>query len=332
VPPVQPSLRGSLLTGASALALSVSGAGAQAQNAPNQNSQATVTPWTIWVEGALFQTGGGNFSVPALPGLGGPFPSFSPQGGLEGAFGFDYRWPWDRPWHFVFDFRYGQSRQATAGSSSFHSTPFFFTGAGFVFAPNGSATSTRATEDESHLVADFMIGRDLGIGANTPELEIGIRVADLSASANMQQAGSTFYSSLGVRTTATQSAVGSWNSGFFGAGPRVAIVGGIPIVGLWSFDYGAGIAGLIGDRSFNFGVTTSTGSSFSGSSDATIFVFNADGSAALSYWLSTSAKLSAGIRADFYDSALTTYNVNTGALESLSRTYWGPFVRLTGKF
>jgi hypothetical protein len=317
------------------LALSVSGAGAQAQSAPGRDSQspATLAPLTIWVEGASFQTAGGSFNVPALPGLGAPFTSFSPQGGLEGAFGFDYRWPWDRAWHFVFDFRYGQSRPANAHSSTFHSSivpTFAFSPPGTV--RNTSLTSSQGTESESHLVADFMIGRDLGVGVDKPELLLGIRVADLSASAHVVETGQrTFYSGTGV-VTGPQSAVGDWNSRFFGVGPRVAIAGAIPIVGLWSFDYGAGIAGLIGDRSFNFAVANSGGGSAFGSSNTTVFVFNADASAAVSYWVSTTAKLSAGIRADFYDSALTTYNVNTGALESLSRTYWGPFVRLTGKF
>ncbi len=42
--------------------------------------------------------------------------------------------------------------------------------------------------------------------------------------------------------------------------------------------------------------------------------------------------MSGGIRADFYDSALLTYNVDTGALQGLNRLYWGPFLRLTGTF
>jgi hypothetical protein len=43
-------------------------------------------------------------------------------------------------------------------------------------------------------------------------------------------------------------------------------------------------------------------------------------------------KLSDGIRTDFYDSALTTYNINTGAVQNISRDFLGPFLRLTGTF
>lgn len=61
-------------------------------------------------------------------------------------------------------------------------------------------------------------------------------------------------------------------------------------------------------------------------------MFNADGFTALSYRFTPTFKLSAGIRADFYNAALRTYDINTGSIQSLSRVYWGPFVRLTGSF
>lgn len=316
MPPVQPSLRGLLLTSASAVALSVSASAAQA--GPH-------APLTIWAESAPFWTGGGSFNVPSLPSLGAPYTSFDQLNGLEGAVGFDYQWL-STPWHFVFDFRYGKTRTASAGSSSFHSsitTPFFVT--------QTSSTSSQATEHESHLVTDFMIGRDLGIGTGKPELQFGIRIADLHADAHV--VGSerrTFYSS-GVfppTVTTTQSATGDWSSRFFGVGPRVAVVGGIPIVGEWSFDYSGGAALLIGDRSFN--VSTSTG--FTLDESTTTVVFNTDGWLALSYSLGPQFKISTGMRSDFYISALTTYDVNTGALQNISRVYWGPFVRLTGTF
>jgi hypothetical protein len=328
VPPVQPSLRGSLLTGVSALALSASAAYGQtgAQNTP--------PTLTIWGEGARFWTGGGSFNLPTIPLIGAPYTSLSPLRGYEGAVGFDYRWP-NQPWHFVFDIRYGRTRTATSSSSSFRSfVSFPFSTPFFTFLAT-STTASQSTEHESHLVVDFMVGRDLGIGGTTPELQFGIRIADLRANAHMDESGRrTFYSSISFfsSATASQTAVGDWSSRFFGIGPRIAIVGGIPIVGPWSVDYAAGIAGLFGDRKFTASVTSSNGTSFYLSTSDTAFIFNADASLALSYAFTPNFKASVGIRGDFYSNALTTYNVSTGALQNIDRSYWGPFFRLTGTF
>ncbi len=105
----------------------------------------------------------------------------------------------------------------------------------------------------------------------------------------------------------------------------------MPIVGFWSFDYEAGIAGLFGRRIFNFNFTGSTGSGglYSG---PVVGVFNADGWAALTYAFSSQFKVSGGVRGDFYSAALTTYDINTGGLQSIDRGYWGYFIRLTGTF
>jgi hypothetical protein len=182
-----------------------------------------------------------------------------------------------------------------------------------------------------------MIGRDLGVGANKSEFQFGMRIADLRAAASALQNSlttattTTFYSSfiLGTTTTTTAASVfATWNSRFFGIGPRAGIAGGIPLAGPWSFDYGGGIAGLIGDRKFNVAASNGFAANFNGSA----FVFNADALGALSYMYSPHFKVSSGIRGDYYNAALTTYNVNTGRLQNISRIYWGPFVRLTGSF
>ena len=204
-----------------------------------------------------------------------------------------------------------------------------------------NSSATQATEWESHLVADFMIGRDFGFGADRPQLQFGLRVADLHAAAQAQEnskstsSTTTFYSGSVIAhssASASGSAFATWGSNFFGVGPRVAVIDSVPLAGFWSFDYGVGMAALFGVRSFNFGMTTSTGSSVSFSNSPVVFVFNQDGWTALSYWFTPNVKLSGGIRADFYNAALTTYNVNTGALQGIDRLYWGPFLRLTGTF
>jgi hypothetical protein len=192
-----------------------------------------------------------------------------------------------------------------------------------------------------------MIGRDMGLGVNKPELEFGVRIADLHAAARALQSVqsnttintlTTFYAgSIQTRTGSQSLSTSStnmarWNSEFFGVGPRVAVAGAIPIQGSWSFDYSGGVAALIGDRSFNVGMWNSAGPGFAANYGNTVFVFNADGFAALSYKFTPNLKASVGIRADYYNSALKTYDINTGGIASLDRVYWGPFVRLTGSF
>ena len=210
MPPIQPSFRASLLTGVSAVALSVASSGqAAAQNTP--------PTLTLWGEGAAFWTGGGRYNIPWL--LGSSYTSLKPLVGFEGAVGLDYRWP-NQIWHFVFDFRYGKTRTASNNAAAFQT---FGTTFGYLLT---SATSNQSTEHESHLVADFMIGRDLGVGGNTPELEFGIRIADLHAAAQMVESSQrTFYTPTTIVTTA-RSSLDNWNSRFFGVGPRLAIVGG----------------------------------------------------------------------------------------------------------
>jgi hypothetical protein len=346
MPPIEPSLRASLLTGASAIAMSVSASGAYAQTTSPSSTPVVPPTITFWLEGALAYTGGGNYNVPSIPGLGAPFTSLNARSGPEIAFGFDYQYQ-NQPSHFIFDFRFGQSGTSTVNSSSSSSsrttgTPFkgAFSSTITPSTTINNSTGARATEREQHLVADFMAGRDLGIGANALQFQVGLRVADLRASATETSTTTsnitrTFYSSSTVQTSSsstTSTTYASWNSAFFGIGPRVAVAGSVPIRGSWFFDYGAGIAGLVGDRSFNVNVWNSTGTIFFGNSSNTAFVFNSDAMLALSYHFTPHYKFSVGIREDFYANALTSYNINTGGLTNINRIYWGPFARLTGSF
>jgi hypothetical protein len=284
--------------------------------------------WTFWAEAVALQTAGGGIK---------------PQAGWEGAVGFDYRLPKD-PWHVIVEFRYGQSRSGNRASSNssrfFSTTGFFFTSTAGPFPSTITINSNSTTQEsvrEHHFVADFMVGRDLGVGSNKSQVRLGIRVVDLYAAAQVLQntqtdtQTTTYSTATGLvvtNTSASSSAFASWRSRFFGAGPRLAFSGGMPIVGAWSFDYGAGIAGLIGNRSFKYTTLTTVG--FANSFNTTAFVFNADVMAALAYSFSPGVKLSGGIRADYYSNPLNTYNFSTGAVTQISRTYWGPFLRLTG--
>jgi hypothetical protein len=278
MPPVEPSLRASLLTGASALALSVTNTVAHGQTALPPTPRPPST-WQVWIEGASFSGVGGNFNVPYLPGLGAPYTSFKPQDGFEYAFGVDFA-PLAQPYHYVFDFRYGKTGTATgfastassSSSSKFVRVPppsgFFTTIFGTQTNINSNTSTSQVTKKwENHLAADFMVGRELGVGSNKPDLRFGVRVADLRATAqslmNSQTNTTTnitrtIYSSFVVGGRVTNSTLFSsassqsfarWNSEFFGAGPRVTITGGVPLAGSWSFEYSGSIAGLIGDRS-----------------------------------------------------------------------------------
>jgi hypothetical protein len=348
------------------LALSAAASTAHAQATPPQLPATMPSTWSVWVEGSPSWTGGGSFNIPSLPGFSAPYAAFNPPLGFEFAVGADYQ-PLGQPYHYIFDFRYGQSGTGTstsAGSSASSSTNFVLTGFVPPFAgpplagtPLGTTTTqntstsffTQASEREDHLVADLLIGRDMGVGANKPVLEFGIRFADLHAAAQALLSGqsasninslTTFYTDIrGIQTRTSGStaasafsAFASWNSRFFGVGPRLAVGGGVPIAGSWSFEYSGGIAELLGNRSFNMSMWSTTGVALSGLYNSNVFVFNADGSFAVSYAFTPAIKASLGIRADYYNSALTTFNVGTGALGSLDRVYWGPFVRLTGSF
>jgi hypothetical protein len=328
MPPIQPSLRGTLLTSASAVALSVSGSATYAQNAAPAPPQTV----SIWVEGAAFWTTGGSFNVPLVPGIGPPITAFNPKTGVEGAAGFDIRWPGNQLWHIVGDVRYGRTKTVTGHSSTFFSS--LINPTNNVFVLQTSSTASSGTEKESHLVADFMIGRDLGVGSNAPELQFGVRVADLRASARVNTLlKTTFYSSnvFPPSITATATAVTSFSSRFFGAGPRLAATGKVPITGFWSFDYSGGIALLFGERKSNFLLSGAFGP-LAINTNTTAFVFNADGWAAISYALTPNLKASAGVRGDYYNSPLMSYDINTGGSVNIDRLFWGPFVRLTGAF
>src|SRR5262249_53831796 len=152
------------------------------------------------------------------------------------------------------------------------------------------------------------------------EFLFGLRVADLEAIAREQQSSrttrmSTFYSSVTLSSQTTSSSA-TWKSRFFGVGPRVGITGVVPIVGLWSFDYGAGAAELFGRRSFDVTVWNSAAPGFASAARSNVFVFNADAFLAISYSFTPNFKLSSGLRADYYNSVLTTYNINTGAFQN----------------
>jgi hypothetical protein len=341
MPPIEASTRGALLTGVSALAL--------AGWTPVADAAEPLPAWQVWIEGGSFETNGGSMFGGAFPGIASPIANPGlPHTGWEMAAGFDYREP-NSPWHFVFDIRGGQSRGATQNSSSsqssfssFHSS-FFHSS---TTVQNNTVSST-AQERESHIVADFMVGRDYGLGHGLGQIQFGFRVADLFAVTQQQlNAAQTittnsFYVSSFSNTRhllnssvvgSSQAAVGTFKSRFFGAGPRVAFTDSVPVWGRWTFDFAGGMAALAGDRTLKVSITESPGGLFGSQFGGSAVIFNADAWVGFSYAFTPQFKMTAGLRTDYYDSALIAFNPYTGGLQMADRNFWGPFLRLTGKF
>jgi len=182
-----------------------------------------------------------------------------------------------------------------------------------------------------------MVGRDYGLGRGVGQIQFGFRIADLYAATQQQlnaaQVVTTrgFYSGTTV-TQSSQAAIGSFKSRFFGVGPRLAYTDSVPITGRWTFDFAGGIAALAGDRTLKVSITETPGGPFGSQFGGTAVIFNADAWAGFSYAFTPAFKMTAGIRTDYYDKALITYNATAGALQTVDRNFWGPFLRLTGYF
>jgi hypothetical protein len=239
----------------------------------------------------------------------------------------DYRL--DPFWHVSADFRYGQNNKR--GSNSNPLAKFIGT-----TTPSPLTTNVRginsANRDEFNWNADFMVGRDIGLGGGQSQFKFGVRIAEIR--------GKTTGAAAWVQTTTTpnvaHAASYQQTNRFLGAGPRMAIEGSAPIGGAWFVDYMGGIAALYGARDLNQTITN-TGTTclagcpvnFASSSDG--FVFNADGMLGLGYAFSPNVKLSANYRFDAYFDALRVVNTSNG-VSNVNRIYHGPNLRLTVQY
>jgi len=329
-----------LYAGVSLLALTM--ASAQVLASPKQKPHLrTPAPspggtLSVWTEGGAFWTGGAPayFGIPTgynaffgAAGLG-TGTGLVPGIGWNAAIGADYSFA-GSPWHVSFDLRYGA---AQAAGQNF--TAASFGGGG----PISAAESIG--EHEDHLVADLIIGNNLG---GTSQFKFGVRGAylraDVADTASATGSGSGSCSGGGVMCSALVSS--DERSSFIGVGPRAAVDGRVPLDGSWGIDYMGGAAVLFGDQQAKISGTAFSTSPVLGfgptgplgfetqSSDMTA-VFNADASLALSYLFGPTA-LSAGFRFDGYWSALKTSD-SSGGLSNVNRFYYGPFVRLSEHF
>lgn len=303
------NMRTLLLAGVSVIALSVASPEVRASDMPTRPAIVTKAPpavvlptWTFYLEGAGFWTGGDS-----------PFGAsqLRPKFGWEAAAGIDYRFA-ASPWHISVDFRYGRARDrrlSGAFSATYAGTTTYA----------GAAT---VRHKESHWVADFAIGRDVGIGSGQHQAKLGIRIAELKGKTN---AAGTF------TTPTTYSFAASFRSKFLGVGPRLGLQGSFPLQGPWSLDYAGGVAILYGNREFDVSVTLVGAGTASASFDSKAWIPNADVWAGLSYAFTPNFKLTAGYRFDGYWDAMRMLNSSLAVVNN-DRFFHGPFIRATARY
>jgi hypothetical protein len=281
-------------------------------------------PWTIWIEGGLQGVAGGD---PNIAGLTPPFAPAKKTWGWDVAGAIDYRF--NDIWHASAAFRYGENEKRTSTSTQqgTSTTAFIFVG------------GNSATRKETNWVADFMIGRDFGLGTGDTQLKAGVRVARIEGTTD----GSGLLTSATSAYLLTQKY--SQTSKFTGVGPRVALEGNQPLVGPWSLDYEGGIAVLFGKHSLTqtgsspqltpgggfFANNCATGCPANISSSSNKPVFNADAMLGIAYAITPYAKLSLNYHVDYYANAMRTVN-SAGAFSDTYRLYHGPSLRLALKF
>ncbi len=293
--------------------------------------------WKFWLEG-------GPAALEGDPGVAGmnnpPFDVDPDHWGWEAAAGGDYQFA-GNPWIWSWQFRYGRN-----GRNSESNSPVgLFLGTGGQVSVVGSNFAGR---NEHHWLADFMVGRDLGLGMGVGDQvgKFGVRVAEIRG----RTKGTAEWYNVPVFPTIDCSTAPSYcgseirdytqENKFVGVGPRVELDGNIPLGGHWSIEYMGGAAALYGRRKANQNVTLSnpTVSTFTGpasllaggpidaSSSGNDWVFNLDAMAGLTYAFNPTARMIFSYRFDGYWDALRGYN-SDGEPADLDRFYHGPMVR-----
>jgi hypothetical protein len=287
----------------------------------------------------------------------------TPGAGWEGALGFDYRLaqceattaPWLvkanpapcglLPYHISGQFRYGQNYGGSDPVSRTSVPISLLTSLGLSTPGVIGATGSGTLNQESHWLVDFAVGRDFALGSGNAQAQLGVRVAEITSTAN---GAGALQACIGpsLLCSSTEAASGNFSfqsrSQFLGIGPRLGVDGSQPLGGSWAFEYLGGVAVLFGNRSLNasqalfapavvppFGPSLNSVTTLSASS--TVGIFNLDAQAGISYWLTRNFKLTASYRFDGYFNALTIIESN-GAPGQQDRFYYGPMLRGTITF
>ena len=276
----------------------------------NQATAQTASPtWWASVEGQYNWVDGDALSIVE------DFPGTSPLGfGLESKDGWAGKLHFggmlDHDWSASVGVRYGKANGKSA--DDFVTSPFSASG-------NGDY-------DESHLVVDLEIGRNVGLGSRAnARIFGGLRFAKFDGDGE-----GDFYSNFNAAETEI-----STSQRFSGVGPRLGIDAAIPLTQNLRADLGVAGALLYGKRKMDVDGSYYSGfgpdGDFSNSSSKSAWVPNVEASVALTYLLGANASISAGYKAEQFWNIMPTADINTHSTDSGSddRLIHGPFVRLT---
>jgi hypothetical protein len=330
--------RNGLLAGVSALAVAVAAPHALAADIPIL-TKAPAAPargdLTFFLEGGGFWTGGDQVASSFDTATGESQFGLRPRLGWDAAIGFDYRFA-TSPWHVNMQFRYGEAKSSTSSFAAPIASP------GLV----GSTTST-GTDKETHWLADFAVGRDVGIGPASVQVKAGMRIAELTSQSSVFTTANLAVTGIptGEFNAISETILNQQNTSFRGIGPRLGLQGALPLGGGWQVDYLGDIALLFGTRRLDNPLSSSetlglapplSGSEILSTVSATAhevgaMVPNLDAQIGLSYWLSPNAKLTASYRIDAFYGALITFD-SKGNEKLMDRIFSGPQLSLTATF
>ena len=285
--------------------------------------------------------GGGNNNAGVLASD----PSVRGVWGWDTAAGFDHRFAGTN-WHVNGELRFGLAR----GSAS--APPLALNLSDLSVAPPTTLSineSDTVSLTEWHWQADLGIGYDVITGPSPLQVTLGLRLAEIMSKTSDNTGGalSLICPTCAPPTSAfaTFSETDVTRRSFLGAGPRIGMVGSVPLYGAWTFDYKGDAAVLVGNtkisddfnESFGLlvpGVISLSATGLTGSSywSKWITVVNGDMQGGIGYWITPYMKLSATLRLDVFLDALRQSPDDTLPAQGIDRFYWGPQVTLTSKF
>jgi hypothetical protein len=327
--------RVSLLAGVSAFALATASPAPAAdlpvRPAPLKAPPAIQHKWMWWIEGGPSYLSGD----PYVPGLTNPPFDVSAQGsGGEIAAGFDYLF--DPGWHLSGQFRYSWYGPRSNSNNPVAVFQVPSDGGPITTAAQGSNSADRK---EHRWLADFMVGRDLGIGIDTPVVgKFGVRIAEITGKTD----GSALWTNLPLGAATLYRVNYTQRNSFLGIGPRIELDGALPLAPRWILRYMGGIDALYGRRKATQDVSVSQAGAAVPTTPTTIlsggpvnadasdyaWVLNADAMVGVSYAISARWSLMLSYRFDGYWRALKAFDSN-GQSVSLDRFYHGVMLRLT---
>jgi len=363
----QTIIRSKLLTGVSALALTVYVSSANMAKAEDADRP------TVWIElGGQMENASGlgaNFApgfLTAYPGSPVIWKGVSPLEAqhLPLSFGDEGRislQPKDSDWSLTAAVQYGRSGNRT---HVHHQTSRVFTGqpgtASQIAPPKTDIerfADTKADGSESHLIADFSVGKDVGLGlfgsASSSTIDIGVRFAQFASRKNIDLRArpdfniTKYFNNFPIATFHNYYVVGQASRSFHGLGPMLSWNNSMPFAGSTqdgeiAMDWGVNAGVLFGKQSVQV-LHHESAQKFHGfpgigkyssvynhtplprDEKRSVTVPNVGGFAGLSYRYSD-AKISVGYRADLFVNAMDT---GIDASNSSNVLFHGPYATVS---